>query len=65
MLTVRNNLFAMNASRLLGRSYNALADSVERLSSGLRINGAKDDAAGLADGSNDGQSSAHSGTGFD
>ena len=38
----------MNASRLLGRSYNALADSVERLSSGLRINGAKDDAAGLA-----------------
>lgn len=48
MLTVRNNLLAINASRHLGKSYNALADSVERLSSGLRINGAKDDAAGLA-----------------
>ncbi|MHC4310318.1 MAG: flagellin N-terminal helical domain-containing protein, partial [Planctomycetota bacterium] len=32
----------------VGSSYNALASSVERLSSGLRINSAKDDAAGLA-----------------
>jgi flagellin len=32
----------------LGASYDALAKSVERLSSGLRINSAKDDAAGLA-----------------
>jgi flagellin len=39
---------AANAARHLGTSYNALAESVERLSSGLRINSAKDDAAGLA-----------------
>jgi flagellin len=39
---------AENAARQLGRSYDALAKSVERLSSGLRINSAKDDAAGLA-----------------
>lgn len=38
----------VNAARHLGNSYNALAKSVERLSSGLRINSAKDDAAGLA-----------------
>jgi len=39
---------AANAARHLGQSYDALAQSVERLSSGLRINSAKDDAAGLA-----------------
>jgi flagellin len=39
---------ADNAARHLGRAYGALATSVERLSSGLRINSAKDDAAGLA-----------------
>jgi len=39
---------SVNAARHLGNSYNALAKSVERLSSGLRINSAKDDAAGLA-----------------
>ncbi len=39
---------SVNAARHLGRSYDALAASVERLSSGLRINSAKDDAAGLA-----------------
>jgi flagellin len=48
MLAIKNNLMAVNAARHLGRSYNALASSVERLSSGLRINSAKDDAAGLA-----------------
>jgi len=48
MLAVKNNIMAVNASRHLGMSYDALATSVERLSSGLRINGAKDDAAGLA-----------------
>lgn len=37
-----------NASRHLGLSYDRLAQSVERLSSGLRINSARDDAAGLA-----------------
>ena len=39
---------ASNAARHLSNSYDALSDSVERLSSGLRINSAKDDAAGLA-----------------
>jgi len=48
MLAIKNNLMAVNAARHLGASYNALAQSVERLSSGLRINSAKDDAAGLA-----------------
>ena len=48
MLAIKNNLMAVNAARHLGVSYNALSRSVERLSSGLRINSAKDDAAGLA-----------------
>lgn len=48
MLAIKNNLMAVNAARHLGASYDALAQSVERLSSGLRINSAKDDAAGLA-----------------
>jgi len=48
MLAIKNNIMAENAARHLGVSYDALAKSVERLSSGLRINSAKDDAAGLA-----------------
>lgn len=48
MLAIKNNLMAENAARHLGRSYDVLAKSVERLSSGLRINSAKDDAAGMA-----------------
>ncbi len=48
MLAIKNNLMAVNAARYLGQSYDALAKSVERLSSGLRINSAKDDAAGMA-----------------
>ena len=48
MLAIKNNLMAVNAARHLGLSYDALSRSVERLSSGLRINSAKDDAAGLA-----------------
>jgi flagellin len=48
MLSVKNNLLAINASNNFNKSYDALASSVERLSSGLRINGSKDDAAGLA-----------------
>jgi len=39
---------AANAARQVGKNYDALATSVERLSSGLRINSAKDDAAGMA-----------------
>jgi flagellin len=48
MLTIKNNMMAANAARHLGTSYDTLSTSVERLSSGLRINSAKDDAAGLA-----------------
>jgi len=48
MLAIKNNIMAQNAARHLGKSYDGLAKSVERLSSGLRINSAKDDAAGLA-----------------
>jgi flagellin len=48
MLAIKNNIMAENAARQLGKSYDALGKSVERLSSGLRINSAKDDAAGLA-----------------
>ncbi|MHC4212611.1 MAG: flagellin N-terminal helical domain-containing protein [Planctomycetota bacterium] len=48
MLAIKNNPMAANAARQLGKSYDNLATSVERLSSGLRINSAKDDAAGLA-----------------
>jgi flagellin len=48
MLVIKNNIMAANAARHLGQSYDSLAKSVERLSSGLRINSSKDDAAGLA-----------------
>jgi flagellin len=48
MLGIKNNIMADNAARHLGTSYDALSKSVERLSSGLRINSAMDDAAGLA-----------------
>ena len=48
MLAIKNNIMSANAARHLSHSYNNLAQSVERLSSGLRINSAKDDAAGLA-----------------
>ena len=48
MLAIKNNIMAANAARYLGQSYDALAKSVERLASGLRINSAKDDAAGMA-----------------
>ncbi|MCL2700156.1 MAG: flagellin [Phycisphaerae bacterium] len=48
MLAIKNNLMAEGATRHLGLSYEALNQSVQRLSSGLRINTARDDAAGLA-----------------
>jgi len=47
-LVINNNLMAVNAARNLNNSYGALATSTKRLSSGLRINSAADDAAGLA-----------------
>ena len=43
-----NNPASTNAQRLLGENNNRLAQSVERISSGIRINKASDDAAGLA-----------------
>ena len=48
MLAIKNNIMSTNAARHLSNSYDSLSKSVERLSSGLRINSAKDDAAGLA-----------------
>ena len=47
-LIINHNMMAMNANRNLGASYDNLATSVRRLSSGLRVNQASDDAAGLA-----------------
>jgi len=45
---INTNVVSLNAQRNLTSSQNALATSLQRLSSGLRINSAKDDAAGLA-----------------
>jgi len=47
-LTINTNVSSLNAQRNLSKSQGSLARSMERLSSGLRINSAKDDAAGLA-----------------
>lgn len=47
-LVLNHNLMAMNAARNLNSHYSQLAVSTQRLSSGLRINSAADDAAGLA-----------------
>ncbi|MBU2892218.1 flagellin, partial [Colwellia sp. D2M02] len=44
---VNTNVSSLNAQRQLNKSGNALDTSFQRLSSGLRINSAKDDAAGL------------------
>ncbi len=46
--TLNTNLISLNAQRNLGSSQAALATSMQRLSSGMRVNGAKDDSAGLA-----------------
>ncbi|PKH55725.1 flagellin FliC [Shewanella sp. Choline-02u-19] len=47
-ITVNTNVTSMKAQKNLNASSQGLATSMERLSSGLRINSAKDDAAGLA-----------------
>ena len=47
-MRINHNIMALNAWRNLSLNANALGKSVERLSSGLRINRAADDAAGLA-----------------
>ena len=45
---INTNIASLNAQRNLTTSQSALATSLQRLSSGLRINSAKDDAAGMA-----------------
>jgi flagellin len=46
-LTVNTNVSSLNAQRNLSKSGQGLATSMERLASGMRINSAKDDAAGM------------------
>lgn len=47
-MTINTNVASLNAQRFLGQSQGLLGTSLSRLSSGLRINSAADDAAGLA-----------------
>ena len=46
--TINTNIISLNSQRNLNASQTSLATSMQRLSSGLRVNSAKDDAAGLA-----------------
>jgi flagellin len=48
MQVINTNVLALNAQRNASASQGSLATSIQRLSSGLRVNSAKDDAAGLA-----------------
>ena len=48
MLVVNTSMASINAERKLTASSRSMGLAMERLSSGLRINGAKDDAAGLS-----------------
>jgi flagellin len=45
--TINTNINSLNAQRNLSMSATSLSTSMQRLSSGLRVNSAKDDAAGL------------------
>lgn len=47
-MSINSNIGALNAQKNIYRSQNMLSESMQRLSSGLRINSAKDDSAGLA-----------------
>ncbi len=47
-MVINTNISSINSQRQLSKSNSALSTSMERLSSGLRVNSAKDDAAGLA-----------------
>ena len=47
-MTINTNVVSLNAQRNLSLSGNSLSTTMQRLSSGLRVNSAKDDAAGLA-----------------
>ena len=46
--TINTNIFSLNAQRNLAKNSATLGTTIERLASGLRVNSAKDDAAGLA-----------------
>ncbi|MGE3772174.1 MAG: flagellin, partial [Gammaproteobacteria bacterium] len=46
--SINTNIMSLNAQRNLNRTQLDLASAVQRLSSGLRINSSKDDAAGIA-----------------
>jgi flagellin len=46
--TINTNIASLNAQRNMNASQSSLATSMQRLSSGLRVNSAKDDAAGMA-----------------
>jgi flagellin len=48
VMSVNTNISSLNAQKNLATSQSKLATAIERLSSGMRINSAKDDAAGLA-----------------
>lgn len=48
MSTINTNVMSLNAQRNLAQSSMSLSTSMQRLSSGLRVNSAKDDSAGLA-----------------
>lgn len=47
-MRINTNVMALNAQNMLSKNQNSVEKSVGRLSSGLRINGASDDASGLA-----------------
>jgi len=47
-MVINTNMASINSQKLLSRTNSSLQTSMERLSSGMRINSAKDDAAGLA-----------------
>lgn len=47
-MTINTNMASLNAQRQLSKTQNSLSTAMERLSSGLRVNSAKDDAAGLS-----------------
>ena len=46
--TINTNMMSLNSQRNLNKTQGAMATTIQRLSSGLRINSAKDDAAGMA-----------------
>lgn len=47
-MTINTNISSLNAQRQLSKTQTSLSTAMERLSSGLRVNSAKDDAAGLS-----------------